>query len=109
MKANNDPAESRFATIEEALSEPFLSVSRAIDEIVARYGLPDHTELNNERFPWATGLLGTPAFYASRLWEYPYAILSGDLKPGMKCADIGCGMTGFTSYLREVAGCDVTG
>jgi SAM-dependent methyltransferase len=102
-------AESRFASIEETLSEPFLAVARRIDELVVRHGLPDHTELNQERFPWAQGLLSTPAFYASRLWEYPYAILSAELKPAMTCADIGCGMTGFTPYLKDVAGCDVTG
>jgi SAM-dependent methyltransferase len=109
MTAIEHLAESRFASIEETLSEPYLAVSRTINELVVRYGLPDHTELNRERFPWAQGILRAPAFYASRLWEYPYAILSADLKPALSCADIGCGMTGFTPYLKEVAGCEVTG
>jgi len=109
MSTNERTAESRFASIEETLSEPFLAVARAIDELVVRYQLPDHTQLNRERFPWAEGILSEPAFYASRLWEYPYAILSAELQPGMKVADIGCGMTGFTPYLKDVAGCDATG
>lgn len=109
MKNTESRAESRFASIEETLSEPFRAVARAIDDLVVRYQLPDHTELNRQRFPWAAGLLSTPAFYASRLWEYPYAVISAELEPGMTCADIGCGMTGFTPYLKEVAGCDVTG
>lgn len=109
MSTNERQAESRFASVEETLSEPFLAVARAIDELVVRYQLPDHTQLNGERFPWAAGLLSEPAFYASRLWEYPYAVLSAELAPGMAVADIGCGMTGFTPYLKEVAGCEVTG
>ena len=50
-----------------------------------------------------------PEYYAARLWEYPYAILAAELIPGLKVADIGCGMTAFTIYLKEHAGCDVTG
>lgn len=103
------PLASRFATREEALSEPFREVSREIDRLATRYALPDHTELNRERFPWSKGILSTPEFYASRLWEYPYAILSADLQPGLTCVDVGCGVTGFTPYLQEIARCAVIG
>src|SRR5687767_4155858 len=100
---------SRFATMEEALSEPFREVSREIDRLATRYALPDHSELNRERFPWSAGILATPEFYAARLWEYPYAILSAVLQPGMICVDVGCGVTGFTPYLQEIARCQVIG
>lgn len=87
----------------------YLSINKEIDRLYAAFDLSDHTDLNAERYPWSVGMLGKPAFYAARLWEYPFAILAADLSPGMKVADIGCGMTGFTVYLKEAAGCDVTG
>lgn len=102
-------AASRFATMEEVLSEPFRAICREIDRFGKRYALPDHSTLNRERFPWSTGILTTPEFYASRLWEYPYAIISAELQPGMVCVDVGCGVTGFTPYLQEVARCQVIG
>jgi SAM-dependent methyltransferase len=71
--------------------------------------LPDHSDVNELRYPWSRGMLSKPEFYAARLWEYPYAILAAELSPGLKVADIGCGMTAFTIYLKEHARCDVTG
>jgi SAM-dependent methyltransferase len=100
---------TRFATVEEVLSSPFLGISRRLDEITVRLQLPDHSDLNEERYPWSAGLLSRPAFYAARLWEYPFAILAAELRPGMRVADLGCGMTPFTVYLKDEAGCDVTG
>jgi SAM-dependent methyltransferase len=43
------------------------------------------------------------------MWEYPFALLAADLKEGMRCLDVGCGMTAFTIYLKEVTKCDVVG
>lgn len=100
---------SRFATVEEVTTPHFASINSVLDEITVRYGLPDHTELNAARYPWSEGMLSTPAFYAARLWEYPFAISAADLHAGMKVADVGCGMTAFTIYLKEVSKCDVAG
>ncbi len=100
---------SRFAVVEDVRSPEFLSVNRDMSTLSTRFELSDHTELNAERYPWSVGMLPKPAFYAARLWEYPFAILAADLTPEMKVADIGCGMTAFTIYLKEFAGCDVTG
>jgi SAM-dependent methyltransferase len=80
-----------------------------MNTLSTRFDLSDHTDLNAERYPWSEGLLDKPAFYAARLWEYPFAIRAADLMPGMKVADVGCGMTAFTIYLKDFAGCDVTG
>ena len=38
-----------------------------------------------------------------------FAILSAELQPGVKCVDVGCGMTAFTIYLKDVAECEVVG
>lgn len=100
---------SRFATLKELMSPEFRAITRELDRITVELGLPDHADVNEERYPWSDGLLSSPAFYAARTWEYPYAVLSGDLQPGMTCADIGCGMTAFTVYLQQVAKCEVTG
>lgn len=100
---------SGFATVEDVLSSEFASINRVLDELTVRFGLADHTDLNAERYPWSAGLLSKPAFYAARLWEYPFALLSAELEPEMKVADIGCGMTAFTIYLKDYAGCEVTG
>src|SRR5687767_8420535 len=100
---------SRFATVEEVLSPEFISINKVLDQLSVRFQLADHTDLNNLRYPWSVGMLNRPAFYAARLWEYPYAVLAAELKSGMKVADIGCGMTAFTIYLKEHAGCAVTG
>jgi SAM-dependent methyltransferase len=100
---------SRFATLDEVLSEDFMRIIRILDKISVEYNLPDHTDVNRERYPWSVGLLSAPEFYAARMWEYPFAILSAELQPGMKCLDVGCGMTPFTIYLKEIAKCDVIG
>jgi SAM-dependent methyltransferase len=86
-----------------------MSINKDMASLSTRFELSDHTDLNAERYPWSVGMMQKPAFYASRLWEYPFAILAADLTPGMKVADIGCGMTAFTIYLKDFAGCDVTG
>ncbi|HVG28587.1 MAG TPA: class I SAM-dependent methyltransferase [Pyrinomonadaceae bacterium] len=100
---------SKFATVEDVFSDEFAAINRDLDALSARYGLADHTELNEERYPWSAGVLGKPAFYAARLWEYPFALLAAELQPGMSVADIGCGMTAFTIYLKEHARCRVSG
>lgn len=112
MSVDNDTslrALTRFATIEEALSEKYMTLSRVLSQIACNYQLPDHSDLNQARYPWAVPLFNKPAIYGSRLWEYPYAIISSDIKRGMKCADIGCGMTPFSIYLKEISGCQVVG
>ncbi len=100
---------SRFAIKEEALSDEFMKINRAMAQLTATYNLPDHSDVNRARFPWSTGVLEYPEFYAARLWEYPYAILSTNLEPGMKCVDLGCGMTSFTIYLKDVVQCEMIG
>jgi SAM-dependent methyltransferase len=100
---------SRFATADEVRSAEFAEINQVLDQISVGFDLPDHSDVNELRYPWSQGMLSKPAFYAARLWEYPYAILAAELIPGLKVADIGCGMTAFTIYLKEHAGCDVTG
>jgi SAM-dependent methyltransferase len=100
---------SKFATVEDVQTPEYDGINRRMEALAAKYGLSDHTEINERRYPWSKGMLKSPAFYAARLWEYPFAVLAADLEPGMAVADIGCGMTAFTTYLKEEAGCDVTG
>jgi SAM-dependent methyltransferase len=100
---------SKFALVEDVRTPEFQSINRDMNSLSTRFDLSDHTDLNAERYPWSEGLLDKPAFYAARLWEYPFAIQAADLLPGMKVADIGCGMTAFTIYLKDFAECDVTG
>ena len=100
---------SRFATFEEVRSPEFAAVIEVLDRISVNFELPDHSDVNELRYPWSRGMLSKPSFYAARMWEYPYAILAAELTPGLKVADVGCGMTAFTIYLKEHAGCDVTG
>jgi SAM-dependent methyltransferase len=100
---------SRFATAEEVRSPDFAVVNEVLDRISVDFQLPDHSDVNELRYPWSRGMLSKPSFYAARMWEYPYAILAAELSPGLKVADVGCGMTAFTIYLKEHAGCDVTG
>jgi SAM-dependent methyltransferase len=100
---------SRFATAEEVRSAEFAAINKVLDQISVSFNLPDHSDVNELRYPWSRGMLSQPAFYAARLWEYPYAILAAELSPGLKVADIGCGMTAFTIYLKDHARCDVTG
>jgi SAM-dependent methyltransferase len=86
-----------------------MAINKVLDRISITFDLPDHTDVNELRYPWSRGLLSKPSFYAARMWEYPYAILAAELVPGLKVADVGCGMTAFTIFLKEHTGCDVTG
>jgi len=95
---------SRFATSDEIYHDDYQQVDKRLLEIHREYGLTDHTALNKERCSWYKDPGAGSVFYASRMWEYPFAILSAEIKPGMKCADIGCGTTPFTPYLCELAG-----
>ena len=100
---------NKFATAAEVRSAEFAAIIKRLDEISVAFKLPDHSDLNKIRYPWSAGILSQPAFYAARLWEYPFSILAAELSPGMKVADIGCGMTAFTIYLKEHSRCEVTG
>lgn len=100
---------SKFAIVDDIRTPEYAAIIKDLDELNIRYQLSDHTDLNASRYPWSVGMLGKPAFYAARLWEYPFAILTADLEPGMKVADIGCGMTAFTIYLKEHSRCDIVG
>jgi len=100
---------SKFATVDDVRSAEFATINNVLDEISVSFNLPDHSDVNELRYPWSSGMLSKPAFYAARMWEYPYAILAAELSPGLKVADIGCGMTAFTIYLKDHARCDVTG
>ena len=100
---------NKFATAAEVRSAEFAAIIKRLDEISVDFNLPDHSDLNKIRYPWSAGILSQPAFYAARLWEYPFSILAAELSPGMKVADIGCGMTAFTIYLKEHSRCEVTG
>lgn len=100
---------NKFATVEEVRSTEFAAINKVLDQISVNFNLADHSDLNKIRYPWSEGMLSMPAFYAARLWEYPYAILAAELMPGMRVADIGCGMTAFTIYLKDHAQCEVTG
>jgi SAM-dependent methyltransferase len=85
-----------------------MELNRIFDEISVKWNLPDHYDLNKRRYPWAVDLLSRPQFYASRLWEYPWAVFESGVKAGMRCADVGCGQSPFTIYLKEI-GCEVVG
>ncbi len=100
---------SRFATVDETLTDEFLELTRACDQLAVKYDLPDHSDVNRERYPWSIPYLSFPALYAARMWEYPYAIKTAELEPSFTCADIGCGMTPFTVYLSQETRCDVVG
>jgi SAM-dependent methyltransferase len=100
---------SKFAIVDDLKLPEYAAIIKDLDQLNAKYELSDHTDLNASRYPWSVGMLRRPAFYAARLWEYPFAILAADLEPEMKVADIGCGMTAFTIYLKDHAGCDIVG
>ncbi len=100
---------STYADINEIRSERFQDIITELNSLNMKYHLADHSELNKVRYPWSQKYLSTPQFYASRLWEYPWAILHAQLEPGMHCADVGCGESPFTIYLKEIAGCEVLG
>jgi 2-polyprenyl-3-methyl-5-hydroxy-6-metoxy-1,4-benzoquinol methylase len=100
-------ATSRYATRDEAMSPEFMEINSALAGLSAQYLMPDHAGVNQTRFPWAPRM--PPAeFYASRLWEYPWAITSAELSTGLECADVGCGQSPFTVALRDIYGCSVT-
>lgn len=98
---------TRFATVADVMSDSFVSITRVLNRIAVEHSLPDHSDVNHERYPWSVSFLSMPSFYAARMWEYPFAILSAELQQGMVCADIGCGMTPFTVYLKDNAKCEV--
>ena len=100
---------SRFATVEDVLSPEFVAINKIMDSLHVKYQLTDHKHVNIVQFPWSEGMLSVPAFYAARMWEFPFAVLAAELEKGMKVADIGCGMTAFIVYLKEQAACEVTG
>ena len=93
---------SRFATPKEALSTEFLTISKAVERFHHQYQMPDFSKVNKERMPWANGVLSPPEFYASRLWEYPWAILAAELSPGLDCVDVGSGTMPLPLYLKEI-------
>lgn len=100
---------SRFATLEETLSGSFLELTRVFDQLAVEYDLPDHDDVNRKRYPWSLPYLSSPALYAARMWEYPYAIKVAELEPSHRCVDVGCGMTPFTVFLSRETKCDVIG
>lgn len=109
MTLRGHPLNCRFASIEEACSEPFAKLGAELAAINAKFGLPDHADLNRAHYPWAEGRFPGPQIYGSRLWEYPFAIRAAELRPGLVCADVGCGRTPFTVYLSRQPGLQVVG
>jgi ubiquinone/menaquinone biosynthesis C-methylase UbiE len=96
---------SKFAVSEDIFSAAYTEINKRLLEITREHELINHNEINAERFSEWFGKINEPrTFYGSRFWEYPFAILSADIKTGMQCADIGCGSTPFTPLLCELAG-----
>lgn len=105
MKSN-----SRFAHAEEIFSEDFNPINDRLAALHKHHQLQDHEALNKERFNWVNKIKYHPIYYAARMWEFPYAIIEGNIVQGMKVADVGCGNTPFTALLAELAGAkNVTG
>lgn len=96
--------DSKFAALADLNDPRFIEINKELQELNIKYALPDHTELNKERFKSNPVVLSTGTYYGSRMWEYPFAILAAELTEGMKVADIGCGSTPFTAYLSQVSG-----
>jgi ubiquinone/menaquinone biosynthesis C-methylase UbiE len=95
---------SRFAKYEDILTSDFKKINKRLTEINNEKININHDELNKQRFNWFDKLETSNSYYGTRYWEYPFAILAADLKPGMKVADVGCGTTPFTPYLCELVG-----
>lgn len=96
---------SRFAVAEDIFTAEFTEINNRLLQITDEHRLIDHREINNQRFPdWFGKIKCNRSFYGSRFWEYPFAILAAELKPGLTCADVGCGSTPFTPYLCEAVG-----
>lgn len=95
---------SRFATSEEVFNEEFWTINKKLIELNKEFGLYDHSKINEQRCDWVRQVDMIPALYASRMWEYPFAILAAELKNGMTCADIGCGTSPFTAFLSQMVG-----
>lgn len=100
---------SRFATLEEINSPSFQVIVDDMCRLHREYNLPNHKEINTARYPWSVGMQNEPEVYAARLWEYPFCILAANLEQGMICADIGCGMSAFTIYLKNISNCNILG
>lgn len=98
-----------FATVKAIQSPAYRAVIADLSRIHKKMGLPDHEEFNRQLFPWSLTEHPEARLYATRLWEYPWAILRAGPSPGMECADVGCGMTPFTAYLAQEKECVVTG
>lgn len=95
---------SRYASKIEVFSDKFMQINQELLLLNREFGLSDHSDLNLSRFDWADKIKEKPSFYASRFWEYPFAIIEAELQQGMICADIGCGSTPFTAYLAKTVG-----
>ena len=93
---------SRFAQVGEIQTLAFQEVLSRLEGIQNQYDLPDFRPVNLERYPWSKALQTGSEMYASRLWEYPFAILEGQPE-GKTCVDVGCGMSPFTLYLRDIS------
>lgn len=101
---------SRFATEEDIFTDSFWDINETLLKINKELSLPDHHEINSNRFGWWKKIDRHPSFYGSRFWEYPFALMGSDLTYGLKCADVGCGTTPFTAFLAEKVGSEnVTG
>jgi SAM-dependent methyltransferase len=100
---------SRYATERDIKTKEYEGIINKLNSICKEYKLTDHSRLNKERYPWSEKYLTSPQMYATRLWEYPFAILNADLKRGMKCADVGCGESAFTIYLETECKCKTIG
>lgn len=45
----------------------------------------------------------------SREWEYPYAVINSEARPGMRIVDLGCGGSPLIPYFARRAGCRCAG
>ena len=106
---NNCDVAGDFATVDAICSPEFRAINRELSRIHDRLGLPGHGEFNRRLFPWAVKEHPEARLYATRLWEYPWAISHAKLESGMLCGDVGCGMTAFTPYLVLEKQCRVMG